>query len=83
MKLRTLGCVCVFALAMSVSQSAFAQTQLRMTWYSDGNEGEVITDIIRKFEAKNPDIKVSLIALNGTWSILAACRATCSICGPI
>src|SRR5471032_1986580 len=60
MKLRTLGCVCVFALAMSTPQSAVAQTQLRMTWYSDGNEGEVITDLVKKFEAKNPDIKVTI-----------------------
>ena len=35
-------------------------TTLRMTWYSDGNEGEVITDLIKKFEAKNPDIKVTI-----------------------
>lgn len=41
-----------------LSSSVFAQTQLRMTWYSDGNEGEVIADILKKFEAKNPDIKV-------------------------
>jgi len=45
---------------LSLSPSAFAQTQLRMTWYSDGNEGEVITDILKKFEAKNPDIKVTI-----------------------
>src|SRR5580704_17872097 len=60
MRFRTLGCACVLALAMFVSQAAVAQTQLRMTWYSDGNEGEVITDLIRKFEAKNPDIKVTI-----------------------
>ena len=45
---------------VSWSPSAFAQTQLRMTWYSDGNEGEVISDILKKFEAKNPDIKVTI-----------------------
>lgn len=39
---------------------AMAQTTLRMTWYSDGNEGEVMKDLLARFEAKNPDIKVVL-----------------------
>ena len=39
---------------------AYAQTTLRMTWYSDGNEGEVMKDLLTRFEAKNPDIKVVL-----------------------
>jgi alpha-1,4-digalacturonate transport system substrate-binding protein len=65
MIVRKLMSIGVFVAAMSaplvsVSPSAFAQTQLRMTWYSDGNEGEVITDIVKKFEAKNPDIKVTI-----------------------
>jgi alpha-1,4-digalacturonate transport system substrate-binding protein len=60
MMVRKLLSACVFGAAMSVSLSAVAQTQLRMTWYSDGNEGEVITDIIKKFEAKNPDIKITI-----------------------
>src|ERR1700676_578717 len=60
MMVHKLCSACVLAVAMSVSLPAVAQTQLRMTWYSDGNEGEVITDIIRKFEAKNPDIKVTI-----------------------
>jgi alpha-1,4-digalacturonate transport system substrate-binding protein len=65
MTVRKLVSLCVFAAALSVSlaswqSSAAAQTQLRMTWYSDGNEGEVITDLVRKFEAKNPDIKVTI-----------------------
>jgi alpha-1,4-digalacturonate transport system substrate-binding protein len=65
MTIRKLVSLCVFAAAMSVllvslQSSASAQTQLRMTWYSDGNEGEVITDLVRKFEAKNPDIKVTI-----------------------
>ena len=32
--------------------------ELRMTWYNDGNEGEVIRDLLDRFEADNPDIKV-------------------------
>ncbi len=39
---------------------AFAQTTLRMTWYSDGNEGEVMRDLLNRFEASNPGIKVVL-----------------------
>jgi ABC-type glycerol-3-phosphate transport system substrate-binding protein len=38
--------------------TAQAQTTLRMTWYSDGNEGEVMKDLLGRFEKANPDIKV-------------------------
>ena len=31
--------------------SAAAQTELRMMWYSDGNEGEVMQDLLTRFEA--------------------------------
>ena len=37
-----------------------AQTTLRMTWYSDGNEGEVMKDLLARFEARNSDIKIVL-----------------------
>ncbi|KPL52707.1 ABC transporter substrate-binding protein [Prosthecomicrobium hirschii] len=33
---------------------------LRMTWYSDGNEGEVMTDLLKRFQAENKDIAVVL-----------------------
>lgn len=42
---------------------AQAQTTLRMTWYSDGAEGEVMKDLLARFEAKNPDVKVVLDAV--------------------
>jgi alpha-1,4-digalacturonate transport system substrate-binding protein len=32
--------------------------ELRITWYNDGNEGEVLRDLLDRFEAENPDIKV-------------------------
>jgi alpha-1,4-digalacturonate transport system substrate-binding protein len=32
--------------------------ELRMIYYSDGNEGEVTRDLLDRFEAENPDIKV-------------------------
>ena len=33
-------------------------TELRITWYDDGNEGSVLRDLLDRFEANNPDIKV-------------------------
>ncbi len=53
-----LGCA-LFAVSLGMSQ-AYAQTTLRMTWYSDGNEGEVMSDLLRRFEEQNKDIKVVL-----------------------
>ena len=60
MNVRKLLFGCIVAVAMVAPVSAFAQTQLRMVWYSDGAEGEVITDLIKRFEAKNPDIKITI-----------------------
>jgi alpha-1,4-digalacturonate transport system substrate-binding protein len=31
---------------------------LRMTWYDDGNEGAILRELLDRFEADNPDIKV-------------------------
>ena len=33
-------------------------TELRMTWYDDGNEGAILRELLDRFEAANPDIKV-------------------------
>jgi alpha-1,4-digalacturonate transport system substrate-binding protein len=57
---RLAGVALTAALAWGASSAAFAQTTLRMTWYSDGNEGEVMKDLLARFEAKNPDVKVVL-----------------------
>ncbi|MEM9010947.1 MAG: ABC transporter substrate-binding protein [Pseudomonadota bacterium] len=38
--------------------AATAQTELRITWYNDGGEGEVLRDILDRFEAENDDITV-------------------------
>jgi alpha-1,4-digalacturonate transport system substrate-binding protein len=32
--------------------------ELRITWYDDGNEGAVLRDLLDRFEAENPDIRV-------------------------
>ncbi len=37
-----------------------APTEIRFMWYSDGNEGEVVRDLLDRFEKANPDIKVTL-----------------------
>jgi alpha-1,4-digalacturonate transport system substrate-binding protein len=44
--------------AILISASALAQVELRMTWYDDGNEGQVMRDLLNRFEAANPGIKV-------------------------
>jgi alpha-1,4-digalacturonate transport system substrate-binding protein len=50
----------IVALALPTFAITTAQeaVELRMTWYSDGNEGEVMRDLLDRFEADNPDIKV-------------------------
>jgi len=34
------------------------EVELRITWYTDGNEDVVLRDLLDRFEADNPDIKV-------------------------
>jgi len=62
-KLRTLSFLLLIVVlavpAASLNQAAAQDVvELRMTWYSDGNEGEVMRDLLDRFEADNPDIKV-------------------------
>lgn len=45
-------------LTLGLLASAVAQVELRMTWYDDGNEGAVMRDLLDRFEADNPDIRV-------------------------
>lgn len=47
-------------LAAAAATTAAAETQLRMLWYNDGSEGEVMQDLLDRFEAENPEIKVML-----------------------
>ena len=46
-----------------IAGAAIAETQLRISWYNDGNEGEVLQTLLDKFEKANPDIKVTLDVL--------------------
>jgi alpha-1,4-digalacturonate transport system substrate-binding protein len=50
------------ALLVLGTMSVYGQdaVELRFAWYSDGNEGEVVRDLLDRFEADNPDIKVVL-----------------------
>lgn len=40
------------------SGMALAQVELRMTWYDDGSESQVMRELLDRFEAENPDIDV-------------------------
>ena len=44
--------------ALGILATAAAQVELRMTWYDDGSEGVVMRDLLDRFEAANPDIKI-------------------------
>jgi alpha-1,4-digalacturonate transport system substrate-binding protein len=44
--------------ALLLFGAAFAQVELRITWYDDGNEGQVLRELLDRFEAENPDIRV-------------------------
>ncbi|MCY4463628.1 MAG: ABC transporter substrate-binding protein [Albidovulum sp.] len=57
-KTKALSAVAV-AFAMATTSVA-AETNLRMTWYNDGIEGEVMRDLLDRFEAANPEISVTL-----------------------
>jgi alpha-1,4-digalacturonate transport system substrate-binding protein len=48
------------AFAIFACGAASAQTELRMMWYNDGNEGEVMQSILDRFEATHPEISVTL-----------------------
>lgn len=58
---RTMTSLAALAIA-GFGTTALAQdaVELRMMWYSDGVEGEVMQDLLDRFEAENPDIDVVL-----------------------
>jgi alpha-1,4-digalacturonate transport system substrate-binding protein len=55
---RHLSALLATLLAALLVGGALAQVELRMTWYDDGNEGQVLRELLDRFEAANPDIKV-------------------------
>jgi alpha-1,4-digalacturonate transport system substrate-binding protein len=66
--------VLVTLLLMSALAVGFVQAQdpveLRITWYDDGNEGEVLRDLLDRFEADNPDITVVIDTIDYAEGIL-------------
>jgi alpha-1,4-digalacturonate transport system substrate-binding protein len=50
--------------------AAQSPTEIRITWYDDGNEGEVLRSLLDKFEAKNTDIKVIIDTVDYKTAIL-------------
>jgi alpha-1,4-digalacturonate transport system substrate-binding protein len=59
MKKFTLLVALAALLALSVAVvRAQDPVELRITWYDDGSEGAVLRDLLDRFEAENPDIRV-------------------------
>lgn len=56
----SLGAMMVMGLAGEVHAQSAQPTQIRIMWYSDGNEGDVMRDLLDRFEKQNTDIKVVL-----------------------
>lgn len=50
----------VAAAALMMASAALAADEVRIMWYSDGNEGQVMADLLKRFEDQNPDITVVL-----------------------
>jgi alpha-1,4-digalacturonate transport system substrate-binding protein len=48
------------AMAALLPAAAHAATEVHIMWYSDGNEGDVVRDLLDRFEKANPDIKITL-----------------------
>lgn len=48
---------------MPVAAQDDEAVELRIAWYNDGNEGEVLRELLDEFEADNPDITVTIDTL--------------------
>ena len=57
------------ALSLGAAQNT---TELRMTWYDDGIEGQVLRDLLDRFEAENSDIRVVVDTVPYSSGILEA-----------
>ena len=69
MKRRVLASLIAGALSLGAAQNA---TELRMTWYDDGIEGQVLRDLLDRFEAENSDIRVVVDTVPYSSGILEA-----------
>ena len=53
--------VLLAALLLSLGATALAQDAVELTfWYNDGHEGDVMRDLLDRFEEANPGIKVNI-----------------------
>jgi alpha-1,4-digalacturonate transport system substrate-binding protein len=59
-KLRTTGPLAALALGLGLMSSTALAGDVRIMWYSDGVEGEVIQDLLNRFMEANPGINVIL-----------------------
>jgi alpha-1,4-digalacturonate transport system substrate-binding protein len=57
--MRTRLYLAAFAAALLSSTAAFAG-DVRIMWYSDGVEGDVLADLMNRFMKDNPDVKVTI-----------------------
>ncbi len=55
-----------------VAAFGLGQTELRLTWYDDGSEGQVLRELLDRFEAENPDITVVVDTVPYATGILEA-----------
>lgn len=69
-----IGASILTGLALWLMTFAAAQSpvELRMTWYDDGNEGQVLRELLDRFEAENPDITVVVDTVPYSSGILEA-----------
>lgn len=58
MKLTTKRALTTLLSTAFMTSAAFAADDVRIMWYSDGVEGEVLDDLLGRFMAENPDINV-------------------------
>src|SRR5690554_629445 len=63
----TIFLLSTLAVGFAAAQDA---VELRITWYNDGNEGEVLRDLLDRFEAENPGITVIVDTVNYAEGIL-------------
>ena len=56
--MRKIVMVALLLATMVMGVAAQDPVEIHITWYDDGNEGAVLRDLLDRFEAENPDIKV-------------------------
>ena len=62
----------LITLLVAALGSAQDPVELRLTWYDDGNEGQVLRELLDRFEAENPDIRVVMDTVPYASGILEA-----------